>query len=73
MYKSTQTIKTNSLCKNVTSKYQPTKVTPFCDKVMVLEMATHGRNCYVTLKVSVLHLWCHHYISSRPSKYLHSK
>lgn len=53
MYKSTQTIKTNSLYKNVTPKNPPTKVTPSYDKVMVLEVATHGRNFCVTSKVSV--------------------
>jgi hypothetical protein len=73
MCKSTQTMKTNSLCKNVMSKYQPTKVTPLYDKVVVLEVATHGRNCYVTSKVSILHLWCHHRISIRQRKYVHSK
>jgi len=46
---------------------------PFYDKVVVLEMATHGRNCYVTTKVSALHLWCHHHIPIRHSKYVHSK
>jgi hypothetical protein len=73
MYKSTQAIKTNDLYKNETSKYQSTKVTSLYDKVVVLEMATDGRKCYVTLNVSVLHLSCHHCISIVQSKYVHSK
>ena len=43
------------------------------DLVVVLEMATPGRNCRVTSKVSVLYLWCQHRILIRQCKYVNSR